>query len=223
MTKWEYKFEGSNCLSVLNQLGADGWELVLFDPNVYQYLFKRPIPVKTLQEQFAEAKRALEKTPPTNTGYRVGLAFNSDQPIVVGFTGSREGMTDAQQRTVRQWVKRNGSIIREFHHGACVGSDAQAHRIVREHAAVVYIVAHLSNLSSEFQSAESKQDADKCHVPKPPLDRNGDIIAACDVLIATPKGDEEVRSGTWSTIRRARKAGKHMLIVYPDGSYMGEG
>jgi hypothetical protein len=39
------------------------------------------------------------------------------------------------------------------------------------------------------------------------------------VLLAVPKGMiEELRSGTWSTIRRAKKHGINVVICWPDGS-----
>ena len=46
-----------------------------------------------------------------------------------------------------------------------------------------------------------------------------EIVDESDFLIGTPKGFcEELRSGTWSTIRYARKKGMEITIVYPDGS-----
>ena len=39
-----------------------------------------------------------------------------------------------------------------------------------------------------------------------------------DMLVACPKGPEEVRSGTWSTVRFARKRGKRIVIIMPDGT-----
>jgi outer membrane protein insertion porin family len=50
-----------------------------------------------------------------------------------------------------------------------------------------------------------------------PLDRNRAIVDSCDVLIACPKGPEEQRSGTWATVRYARKQKKRIVIIWPDG------
>lgn len=51
---------------------------------------------------------------------------------------------------------------------------------------------------------------------KPPLKRNYDIVDACDILLAAPRTlTEELRSGTWATIRYARKTGKKYLILAP--------
>lgn len=43
------------------------------------------------------------------------------------------------------------------------------------------------------------------------------------MLIAFPPSKEEItRSGTWSTIRYARKCHKSLIIVYPDGQTITE-
>ena len=53
---------------------------------------------------------------------------------------------------------------------------------------------------------------------KPPLDRNHDIVERCDLLIATPHTvEEQLRSGTWATIRYARKVHRPHYIIRPCG------
>lgn len=47
------------------------------------------------------------------------------------------------------------------------------------------------------------------------MKRNDALVEHCDVLLAFPRTtQEQLRSGTWSTVRRARKAGKEVRI-YP--------
>jgi predicted Rossmann fold nucleotide-binding protein DprA/Smf involved in DNA uptake len=47
------------------------------------------------------------------------------------------------------------------------------------------------------------------------LKRNDALIADADVLLAFPQGEvEQIRSGTWATVRRARKRGMDVRI-YP--------
>lgn len=52
------------------------------------------------------------------------------------------------------------------------------------------------------------------------LDRNHDIVDCSDILITCPKEDvEQLRSGTWATIRYAKKSNKKTIIIYPSGIY----
>ena len=50
--------------------------------------------------------------------------------------------------------------------------------------------------------------------PQDYLVRNMNIVNQSDVLIAAPKEEVEVlRSGTWSTIRKARNKGLQVIIL----------
>lgn len=54
--------------------------------------------------------------------------------------------------------------------------------------------------------------------PRPYLDRNHDIVDATDVLIAVPNSvKEELRSGTWATIRYAKRTKQPLMVIPPDG------
>lgn len=135
--------------------------------------------------------------------------------MIIGFTGTRKGMTDVQKTVFEAYILP----MTEFHHGSCQGADVEAARIVRKtfRLPVPKIVVHPgpagpwreeSGIDNIFLS------------PKPFLTRNRDIVNACDELIACPKGmEEEKTGGTWYTIRYARKVGKKVTIIYPDGSF----
>lgn len=54
--------------------------------------------------------------------------------------------------------------------------------------------------------------------PRPYIERNHDIVDACDVLVAIPGTEEQgLRSGTWATMRYAHKQGKRIEAVLPSG------
>jgi hypothetical protein len=128
--------------------------------------------------------------------------------MIIGFTGAREGMNLKQTKQLLRALKelRPDSI----HHGACIGADEQLVRIARKRFQFAVIVAHPSNLKN-YQT-EWKSDLD--YKPCPPLDRNKDIVTMCDILIAAPKSNaEELRSGTWATIRYARKMKKPIIFL----------
>ncbi|HKZ40932.1 MAG TPA: hypothetical protein VJ044_08205 [Candidatus Hodarchaeales archaeon] len=135
-----------------------------------------------------------------------------DNPITnkkVGFTGTSKGMTDAQKFTVAWLLSKSP---KELHHGDCIGADKDAHELARTN--LVRIVGHPPIKSSNRACCEF----DEKREPKPYLDRNHDIVDETEVLIAcTDSTVEAIRSGTWSTIRYARRLGRIILIVYPDG------
>lgn len=131
-----------------------------------------------------------------------------------GFTGTRSGMTPDQAKTIRGILVENEVMI--VNHGDCVGADAQFDDIARS----LGIVRRLypSNLESMRAHCESR-GASLVTYPAPPLVRNEWILRASEALIAAPKEyHEQLRSGTWSTIRKASKMRLRVLLVYPNGS-----
>ena len=131
----------------------------------------------------------------------------------VGFTGTQSGMNGRQALKLVRFLKALSapSPIDEFHHGDCIGADEQFHRTVCDYERT-YI----------HPPEDSKKRAwcSSSHVfkPKPYLERNHDIVDATDVLIATPRTNhEELRSGTWATIRYAIKKEKKVIVIYPQG------
>jgi hypothetical protein len=130
----------------------------------------------------------------------------------IGFTGTQQGMTPEQKEAVSFLIEHFTFVISEVHHGDCVGSDAQFHDIAKAHH--YYVVLH----PPVKEDKRAFCNADEYFPKKDYLVRNRDIVDNSDVLIATPKSkDEEVRSGTWSTVRYARKMKKKVIIVFPDG------
>lgn len=135
--------------------------------------------------------------------------------VKIGFTGTRRDQTKIQRDILTQhFAEYRG--VGELHHGCCVDSDEHAHKIAR--ALEFRICAHPPD--NPIHVAEwTIRDADFVYPAKPYLRRNGNIVGRTSMLFATPKGFEEVlRSGTWSTIRIARKQNKPITIIFPDGS-----
>lgn len=122
----------------------------------------------------------------------------------VGFTGSRVGMSVKQTIALRAVL----SSTDEFHHGDCLGADAEAHRIARE-AGVRAIVVH----PPSDPKARAFCAGDVQRAPVPYLIRNRSIVNETEFLIAAPRGPEVLRSGTWATVRYARKVGKEVHVL----------
>jgi len=145
--------------------------------------------------------------------------------VKVGFTGTQEGMTSLQKKSflsVWQMIEDEIGPIHEFHHGDCFGADFEAHGMARNafsHVGVGVVVIHPPNVNIKRAFCSNYFiDNVKIEKPLPYLERNTEIVKACDVLIATPKEREEVlRSGTWATIRRVRKYNKKLAVIFPDG------
>jgi len=129
--------------------------------------------------------------------------------LTVGFTGTRRGMTDAQEEVVRRiLIERKPTLAR---HGDCIGADATFHRICIELG--IQVILHPCTLRDQRAFCEG---ANNVLPEKPPLDRNHDIVNASDFMIATPAEYQDVlRSGTWATIRYARSK-KRLYIIRPD-------
>ena len=126
----------------------------------------------------------------------------------VGFTGSRHGMSQAQKEAFVHGLLESG--ITEFHHGDCVGADEEAHHIVREFFPDVHIVCHppKSPNSRAFTKCNEYRD------PLPYIPRDKKIVDETEFLFGAPLTDEEViRSGTWTTIRYAKKLQKPYKIL----------
>lgn len=142
----------------------------------------------------------------------------------VGFTGTRDGMTSEQHRAFIRWVKAAG--VTELHHGCCIGADVDASEVATSAPDLGFrkprIVAHPPTNRAKVSLTE-EQMADEIRPRADYLTRNRNIVDACDVLLACPKGPEERRSGTWSTVRYARKQGKRVVIFWPDGEVVSEG
>jgi hypothetical protein len=138
----------------------------------------------------------------------------------IGFTGTREGMTREQRAAFFQFVKGLDPHARiSFHHGCCLGADASAVDIIDRKHGLSDIYGYPSNLKG-MTSENAIRLSNVVYPPLPPLERNKNIVSAVDVLVACPKGPEasNFKSGTWATIRYARKNGIRIVILWPNGN-----
>jgi hypothetical protein len=127
--------------------------------------------------------------------------MESDMTEHFGFTGTQQGWTHKQaERASDRFRMLRHQGFEWMHNGDCIGG----------------------SLCLQPPSKTSKRAflrADVIEAPKPYLERNGNIAMRGSVLVATPaEMSEQLRSGTWSTIRRARKLGRTVYIIWPDGS-----
>lgn len=137
----------------------------------------------------------------------------------IGFTGTQAGMTHAQSEALRGfWLSLFAGNPRvELHHGDCIGADAQAHDLWVRDAPERLVVIHPPSLDTKRARRFS---GNVTILPAAPyLARNRAIVDAAWLLCACPREatGETLRSGTWSTVRYARRIGRDVVIVRPDG------
>ena len=131
--------------------------------------------------------------------------------VKVGFTGTQSELTPPQVASLRALLERLAPT--EIHHGDCVGADAAAHAIAKS-IGLVIVVHPPSNPSKRAWCT-----GDIVRPPRAYLDRNRDLVAETDLLVACPwqQEGEAVRSGIWATVRHARRLARRIYIVRPDG------
>jgi hypothetical protein len=127
----------------------------------------------------------------------------------IGFTGTRKGMSLNQKIGLIDILSEFGEF--NFHHGACIGADIEADLIARNCYAKQIFIYPSNNLKTRVHCEEP---GDIVYKEKSPLIRDQDIVNSVSILIAAPKSNIEIiRSGTWTTIRYARKKNIEVVIL----------
>lgn len=140
----------------------------------------------------------------------------------IGVTATRNGLTLAQ---VTVFSDLFGELVAvadpekvELHHGDCVGGDATLDRIAKMYG--VWRVGH----PPTNDAYRAWCDVDELLEPKEYIARNHDIVDVTTELWVGAGGmTEQQRSGTWATVRYARRHDRPITIVFPDGSVKKEG
>lgn len=142
--------------------------------------------------------------------------------MIIVFTGTRRGMTSSQKEEFEKAIKLHRPSL--FVHGGCLGADDEADEIAasnRVDRAVYFSDVPKASVSThELEARSVYYCAGLCTRPGArPLDRNKEMVNLLgpqDILIACPRGrEEELRSGTWMTVRFARKSGKTVQVIFP--------
>lgn len=133
--------------------------------------------------------------------------------MIVGFTGTRYGMTLKQKERLGEFLRGVGLTV--FHHGDCVGADDEAASLVRANLAGVRIVCHPP---ADGTHRAHNTCHDEIRSPQSHFARNRSIVQASQLVVATPwESQWQSRGGTWYTVDYARKHNRTVHIIYPDG------
>lgn len=136
----------------------------------------------------------------------------------VGFSGTRQGMTNDQVLHVHMLLgdlRYAGAT--QVTHGMCQGSDKQFHDMAK---ALGYFTIGCPGVTAEGSPyMRARVECDLVLPEKPFLVRNLQIVRESDLMIVTPKEREEQfkGSGVWAAIRYTRKDHKPLVILWPDG------
>jgi hypothetical protein len=128
------------------------------------------------------------------------------ESVKIGFTGSRYGASVKQLDLVAEILDKYKVV--EIHHGDCKGFDNQAHDIsvVRKYK----IIMHPP--TNPYWRAFKTTGNPKILGEKSYIDRDNDIVDACDILIGCPENPIKDYSGTWQTIQYAQVKNKKVFI-----------
>lgn len=140
----------------------------------------------------------------------------------VGFTGTRQGMTDSQKSgliALFELIGRKNLINAILHHGDCVGADAEADDIISLYGGNVVIHPPTATQYRAFKNQEESRpkglaNVIEVHKPSAYLVRDRRIVDSCRLLIAAPKSFVET-GGTWYTINYAKRERRSVLILNP--------
>jgi len=136
-------------------------------------------------------------------------------PAIASFTGSRHGLSSAQEDTLARLLERD--MIQVLVHGDCVGADEQADRVAQRLGIARWI---FPGDIPKFRAHCEQHGALVKDSPESPLVRNRRIVRCAPTLYVGPAGfSEELYSGTWACCREARKARvPQIAIIWPDGT-----
>jgi len=149
----------------------------------------------------------------------MGLVVSAAGPFIevpmtyrFGFTGTRHGMTPAQKLALRGYLTGGTG---ELHHGDCVGADSEAHDIADECGYAIIIHPPKDYSKRAWREVPKHM----IRLENTYFARNRNIVDETVSLIATPfEADGQAKGGTWYTVGYARKMGKVVVLIRPDGT-----
>lgn len=136
--------------------------------------------------------------------------------MILGFTGTRSGPRPDQTQAIYDFMARLKP--RRFVHGGAAGCDMIAHGIAeRLHIPVIEIHPSIDHYPAVAGITAGVNVI--IFPPLPPLERNRVIVRRVWGMLACPRTDaEEAGTGTWYTVRQARKLGCPVYLIRADGT-----
>lgn len=139
--------------------------------------------------------------------------------MIIGFTGTRKGMSDNQKTVFVYLLSQFNQATTILSHGDAVGADKEANDLFMGPVLLgVQVLVH----PPKEEKYRAWCGIDNTHngsyiinISKHYGVRDKDIVDECTLLLAAPldENKEELRSGTWQTIRYARKIKKPYILL----------
>lgn len=153
-----------------------------------------------------------------------GSSSASSKRLDIGFTGTRRGMSQIQRQQVMDLLSDISVAYPDYdlwaHHGDCVESDEDFHDMARSIGYRIHVHPPDNRKLRAFCIG------DKYEPTKPYKIRNADIVRESQLLIATPHFNERdggsIYSGTWATVRIAKRRSVPYVIFHSDGRREGK-
>lgn len=134
--------------------------------------------------------------------------------IRVGVTGTRSSITEAQFLKLRDILRKIHETIGQWHHGDCVGADAETHVIARSIFNPKFVIH-----PPEKDSLRAGMKGDEVRSPFTYFERNRNIVEEVDILFVFPyQTERQTQGGTWYTYDYAKKKQVPRMIFWPDGT-----
>lgn len=137
---------------------------------------------------------------------------------VLGMTGTRDGMTEAQKTTcLKLFLEFKPDI---YIHGCCQGADQDFHHLIIK-TTLGKKCPQIEGYPASIWQEQWAADQQFHHLHKGYTYKERDLIIATRSkwFLGFPRGyEEELRSGTWMTLRMRRKLNKSFIIVLPNGT-----
>lgn len=130
--------------------------------------------------------------------------------LIIGFTGTRSGMTDLQKEATKNALIAIGPKF--VIHGGCIGADEDFHRIAKEFGIHIKVYPGHSAKNGDTSFHFDYSDSDDIRESKSYFERNRYIVNDCNILLGAPYSQVET-GGTWYTINYARKQNKQVIIL----------
>lgn len=138
----------------------------------------------------------------------------NNKSFFLGFTGTRNGMSELQKRVVSSILSSHHIHCKVFAlHGDCVGADEDFYDLATKHNFVTVAYPPINNKYRAFTRSKHVKE------PQEYLERDRWIVHDAHFLIGCPNNFEPVKgSGTWYTINHAKITKTDHVIVYPTGA-----